>query len=105
MAGCGGEGEWPRQWWACRGIVGAAAAQCLHGGIVGAGEGWWVCCGDGEAAMGPQWQGGMKEAAGVRLHCWCIGGIVVKIVLLHYFLLVSQPLFVMMCFCTETLRD
>jgi hypothetical protein len=30
------------------------------------------------------------EAVGVTLCCWCIGGIVVKIVLLHYLLLVSQ---------------
>jgi hypothetical protein len=35
--GGGGEGERPRQWWACRGIVGAAAAQRLHGGVVGVG--------------------------------------------------------------------
>jgi hypothetical protein len=60
------------------------AAHCLHGGAVGAGGGRWACCGVGEVAAGPQWQGGMMVAAGVTLHCWYLGSIVVKTVLLHY---------------------
>jgi hypothetical protein len=44
MSGAGGatvagggscERERAQQWWACRGIVGAAAVQGLHGGVVG----------------------------------------------------------------------
>ncbi len=65
-----------------------------------------MCCGVGEAAAGPQWRGGMTEAAGVTLRCWHIGGVVIKIVLLHYLLPVSQSL---LCeyafFCTETVCD
>ncbi len=87
----GGEGERLRQWGACRGIVGAAAAQRLHSGVVGAGGGGQVCCSVGEAAAGPRWRGGITEVAGVTLSCWCVGGVVIKIVLLHYLLLVSQP--------------
>jgi hypothetical protein len=70
VAGSGGwEGEWPRQWWACHSIVRAVAAQCLHGGVVGVGGGQQACCGVGEAAAGPQWWGGMMEAAVMTLHC------------------------------------
>ncbi len=93
MAGGGnGVGEWLRQWWACHDIVGAAAVQRLHIGIVGAGGGRQACCGVYEAAAGPQWQGGMMEAAGVRLYCHCLGGVVIKIVLLNHLLLVSHSL-------------
>jgi hypothetical protein len=93
VAGGGdGEGKWLWQWWACRSIVGVAAVQCLHGGIVGISGGGQTCCGVGEAAVGPQWQGGMAEVAGVALFYWCIGGIVTKIVLSHYLLLASQSL-------------
>ena len=28
VGGGSGEGEWPRQWWACHGVVRAAAVQC-----------------------------------------------------------------------------
>ncbi len=81
VAGGGsGEGEWLRQWWGCHGIVGVAGAQCLHGGIVGVGGGRWMCCGVGEAAVGLQWWGGMMEEADLTLRCWCVGGIVIKIV-------------------------
>ncbi len=38
VGGGGKEGERLWQWWACRGIVGAAEAQRLHGGIAGVGE-------------------------------------------------------------------
>ncbi len=75
-----------------RGIVMSAAAQRLHGSVVGAGGGQQACCGVGEITVGPQWWGGMMEVAGVTLCCWCVGGVVVKIVLLHYLLLVSQSL-------------
>ncbi len=88
--GGGGEGERLWQWWVCRSIVGAAAVHSVHGGVVGVGGGWQACCSVGEVAAGPQWWGGMTEAAGVRLCCWCIGGVVVKIVLLHYLLPVTQ---------------
>jgi hypothetical protein len=103
----GGKGEQPRQWWVCHVIVGVAALQHLHGGIVGAGEGRRACCDVGEAAVGPQSWRGMTEVAGVTLHCWCVGSIVVKIVLLHYHLLLSQPHPLQQCvfFHTETLRD
>jgi hypothetical protein len=70
-----GEGERLRQWWACRGTVGAAAEKCLHGSVVGARGRRRACCGVGEAVAEPQWRGGMMEAAGVTLHCWCIGGL------------------------------
>jgi hypothetical protein len=71
VAGGGGrEGERLRQWWACHGIVWAAAAQRLHDGVVGAG-------GSGGRAVvlvrrrgGPQWRGKMTEVAGVT----CIAG-------------------------------
>ncbi len=40
MAGNGnGEGERLQQWQACGSIVRASAAQCLHGNVVGVGEG------------------------------------------------------------------
>ncbi len=47
-----------RQWQACRGFGRAVAAQCPHGGIVGARgkRGSVVCCGVGGAAMGHQWR-------------------------------------------------
>jgi hypothetical protein len=51
--GGGGEREQPWQWWASRFIVGVAAAQHLHGGIVGALGGPRGCCSVGEAAAGP----------------------------------------------------
>jgi hypothetical protein len=45
-----------RQWWACRGVGGAAAVKRPHGGIVGVRGDWWACCGVGRAAVGHQWR-------------------------------------------------
>ncbi len=45
----GTENNQLRQWRACRGAGRAAAAQCLHGGVVGARGGLRECCGVGGA--------------------------------------------------------
>jgi hypothetical protein len=47
-----------RQWRACRGAGGAAAAQRPLGGVVGARveRGAVACCGVGGAVAGPRWQ-------------------------------------------------
>jgi hypothetical protein len=70
VGGGSGDGERPRQWWVCHGVVRVAATQHPHGGIIKAGGGWRVCCGVGRVAAGPQWWRGMTEAAGVALCCW-----------------------------------
>ncbi len=61
----GGEEERPRQWQACCGIGRAAAAQCLHSGVVGARGGWHACCGVGKAlvAVSDEGCGGCDDVA------------------------------------------